>query len=325
MGRRRGRPDISGHADRFEVPAADGRLSVTFLGVTSLLVSDGTSAVLTDGFFSRPSAQGAPATHRAPSRSPPPGAQRDGWHGCRRRRSGTHALRPRPGLERWPARRGTPARRSVDRAGGRRRRPARGPDHDCRAGSAGRLRPVHRDPHRVSRSPEQFSPQTRATSSIRGQARLRVGSKATCYADLTLRTAGTRSPDNARRPVPWPAARWCSPPPGAADRTGDALPTTVTRSPPCPGSTRAAVQPVRALADVVRSSVASNTDPGNASLTTIPSPPRCLIPDRHTFRGHLRRPPLRRWPRAHPTAPRRGRSDHLATGLLRRRLRVGGA
>ncbi|SDX63278.1 L-ascorbate metabolism protein UlaG, beta-lactamase superfamily [Geodermatophilus africanus] len=55
MGRRWGRADISSYADRFDVPAADGGLSVTFLGVASLLVSDGTSAVLTDGFFSRPS------------------------------------------------------------------------------------------------------------------------------------------------------------------------------------------------------------------------------------------------------------------------------
>jgi L-ascorbate metabolism protein UlaG (beta-lactamase superfamily) len=55
MGRRWGPPDISSYADRFDVPAADGGLSVTFLGVASLLVSDGTSAVITDGFFSRPS------------------------------------------------------------------------------------------------------------------------------------------------------------------------------------------------------------------------------------------------------------------------------
>jgi L-ascorbate metabolism protein UlaG (beta-lactamase superfamily) len=55
MGRRWGRPDISRYADRFDVPASDGGLAVTFLGVASLLVSDGTSAVLTDGFFSRPS------------------------------------------------------------------------------------------------------------------------------------------------------------------------------------------------------------------------------------------------------------------------------
>lgn len=50
-----GRPDISRYADRFDVPEAGGGLSVTFLGVTTLLVQDGTSAVMTDGFFSRPS------------------------------------------------------------------------------------------------------------------------------------------------------------------------------------------------------------------------------------------------------------------------------
>lgn len=35
-------------------PAGEGALGVTFLGVSTLLVSDGTSAVMTDGFFSRP-------------------------------------------------------------------------------------------------------------------------------------------------------------------------------------------------------------------------------------------------------------------------------
>lgn len=52
---RPGRPDISRYADRFDVPEAGSGLSVTFLGVTTLLVRDGTSAVMTDGFFSRPS------------------------------------------------------------------------------------------------------------------------------------------------------------------------------------------------------------------------------------------------------------------------------
>jgi L-ascorbate metabolism protein UlaG (beta-lactamase superfamily) len=50
-----GRPDIGSYADRFDVPAAQGALSVTFLGVATLLLDDGESAVLTDGFFSRPS------------------------------------------------------------------------------------------------------------------------------------------------------------------------------------------------------------------------------------------------------------------------------
>jgi L-ascorbate metabolism protein UlaG (beta-lactamase superfamily) len=50
-----GRPDISRYADRFDLPEADRGPSVTFLGVTTLLLGDGTSAVMTDGFFSRPS------------------------------------------------------------------------------------------------------------------------------------------------------------------------------------------------------------------------------------------------------------------------------
>lgn len=50
-----GRPDLSAHAARFDVPPAADGLSVTFLGVSTLLFDDGTSAVMTDGFFSRPS------------------------------------------------------------------------------------------------------------------------------------------------------------------------------------------------------------------------------------------------------------------------------
>jgi L-ascorbate metabolism protein UlaG (beta-lactamase superfamily) len=49
-----GRPDLARYADRFDVPGATGEFGVTFLGVSSLLLSDGRSAVLTDGFFSRP-------------------------------------------------------------------------------------------------------------------------------------------------------------------------------------------------------------------------------------------------------------------------------
>jgi L-ascorbate metabolism protein UlaG (beta-lactamase superfamily) len=53
---RTGRPDIARYADLFDLPAAapETPVSVTFLGVASLLFSDGTSSVLTDGFFSRP-------------------------------------------------------------------------------------------------------------------------------------------------------------------------------------------------------------------------------------------------------------------------------
>ena len=49
-----GRPDIARYADRFDVPPARSGLGVTFLGVASLLLDDGQSAVMTDGFFSRP-------------------------------------------------------------------------------------------------------------------------------------------------------------------------------------------------------------------------------------------------------------------------------
>ncbi|MFZ0717269.1 MBL fold metallo-hydrolase [Mycobacterium sp.] len=53
---RTGRPDLARHSHRFSVPVAgpDTPLTVTWLGVTTLLIDDGTSAVMTDGFFSRP-------------------------------------------------------------------------------------------------------------------------------------------------------------------------------------------------------------------------------------------------------------------------------
>jgi L-ascorbate metabolism protein UlaG (beta-lactamase superfamily) len=50
-----GRPDLSKYADRFDVPAATGPFAVTFLGVASLLLEDGETSLMTDGFFSRPS------------------------------------------------------------------------------------------------------------------------------------------------------------------------------------------------------------------------------------------------------------------------------
>lgn len=51
---RPGRPDLAAYADLFDVPAASTGLGVTFLGVSTLLIDDGESALLTDGFFSRP-------------------------------------------------------------------------------------------------------------------------------------------------------------------------------------------------------------------------------------------------------------------------------
>lgn len=51
-----GRPDLDRYADLFDQPAATVRspLTVTWAGVTTLLIDDGESALLTDGFFSRP-------------------------------------------------------------------------------------------------------------------------------------------------------------------------------------------------------------------------------------------------------------------------------
>ena len=52
-----GRPFLTEFTKRFDVPPADAGtpLMVTWLGVATLLISDGTSALMTDGFFSRPS------------------------------------------------------------------------------------------------------------------------------------------------------------------------------------------------------------------------------------------------------------------------------
>lgn len=53
---RAGRPDLRAFAARFDTPVAapDAPLTLTWAGVTTLLVDDGSSAVMTDGFFSRP-------------------------------------------------------------------------------------------------------------------------------------------------------------------------------------------------------------------------------------------------------------------------------
>jgi len=53
---RLGRPDLAQHSHRFSVPVAESSapLTVTWLGVSTLLIDDGSSALMTDGFFSRP-------------------------------------------------------------------------------------------------------------------------------------------------------------------------------------------------------------------------------------------------------------------------------
>jgi L-ascorbate metabolism protein UlaG (beta-lactamase superfamily) len=64
-----GRPDLDSYAARFDVPGADAGFAVTFLGVTSLLLDDGGSRILTDGFFSRPSLLAVGSRRIAPDRS----------------------------------------------------------------------------------------------------------------------------------------------------------------------------------------------------------------------------------------------------------------
>jgi L-ascorbate metabolism protein UlaG (beta-lactamase superfamily) len=65
-----GRPDLRSYADRFDVPAAgpESVLTVTWLGVATLLVDDGSSALMTDGFFSRPAILTVGLVPIAPSR-----------------------------------------------------------------------------------------------------------------------------------------------------------------------------------------------------------------------------------------------------------------
>jgi L-ascorbate metabolism protein UlaG (beta-lactamase superfamily) len=51
-----GRPDLNNYTRYFDVPEASAAapLTVTWAGVTTLLIDDGASALMTDGFFSRP-------------------------------------------------------------------------------------------------------------------------------------------------------------------------------------------------------------------------------------------------------------------------------
>src|SRR6201998_1983598 len=64
-----GRPDLARYSHRFDVRAAepDSPLSVTWMGVTTLLLDDGSSALMTDGFFSRPGLAQLAAGRVAPS------------------------------------------------------------------------------------------------------------------------------------------------------------------------------------------------------------------------------------------------------------------
>lgn len=64
-----GRPDLTQHAGKFNVPAAgqNSPLWVTWIGVATLLVDDGASALMTDGYFSRPGLASVAAGKVAPS------------------------------------------------------------------------------------------------------------------------------------------------------------------------------------------------------------------------------------------------------------------
>ncbi|BBY26174.1 MBL fold metallo-hydrolase [Mycolicibacterium sediminis] len=64
-----GRPDLADHAARFDAPpaAAGAPLTVAWAGVTTLLVDDGESAIMTDGFFSRPGLVAVGTRKLAPS------------------------------------------------------------------------------------------------------------------------------------------------------------------------------------------------------------------------------------------------------------------
>lgn len=66
---RAGRPDLRKYTRWFDAPTATGAsaLTVTWAGVTTLVVDDGSSAVMTDGFFSRPSLLSVGLRRIAPS------------------------------------------------------------------------------------------------------------------------------------------------------------------------------------------------------------------------------------------------------------------
>jgi L-ascorbate metabolism protein UlaG (beta-lactamase superfamily) len=64
-----GRPDLSDYTRYFDAPEAkaDAPLTVAWAGVTTLLVDDGSSALMTDGFFSRPGLAAVGLRQIAPS------------------------------------------------------------------------------------------------------------------------------------------------------------------------------------------------------------------------------------------------------------------
>lgn len=65
-----GRPDLARYSDRFDLPVAEpgAPLSVTWMGVATLLLDDGSSALMTDGYFTRPGLVQVAAGKVAPAR-----------------------------------------------------------------------------------------------------------------------------------------------------------------------------------------------------------------------------------------------------------------
>lgn len=65
-----GRPDLRAYAKYFDLPRATpaSPVTVSWAGVTTLLLDDGSSAVMTDGFFSRPGLLTVAARRLRPSR-----------------------------------------------------------------------------------------------------------------------------------------------------------------------------------------------------------------------------------------------------------------
>ena len=96
-----GRPDLRTTRAISMRPAAgpDAPLTVTWAGVTTLLIDDGASALMTDGFFSRPGLLEVGLRRLSPSAPRIDGClTRLGVDRLEASAAGAHALRPRDGL-----------------------------------------------------------------------------------------------------------------------------------------------------------------------------------------------------------------------------------
>ena len=216
-----GRPDIGRYVDRFDVPAATGAWGVTFLGVASLLLDDGETRLMTDGFSRVRRWKGA--------------AREDRTRPCAHRRATlarigvdrlaavvpVHTpLRPRDGLRRRrrPDRSGARGRRvhGVRRAraetcppGAHPHRDARRADVRCLHADASRVPPLPAGPlprrdHRARRATgaDRRSPLRRGLVDPRRARRRRQRPAAGAVPG----TSPGRSPDGARTSPTWVSA-----------------------------------------------------------------------------------------------------------------------